>query len=711
MNARANDAEREVEFDAISESDIFEEAKDRLQIAIEAESQNRTRAKDDLMFRRGKQWEEAMTTTMAEDQIELTINLTDAFVRRVVNNIKQQRPRGKAHPVGDGADVDKAEVINGIGRHIEARSEASIAYDMAADYAATMGWGYVRMRSEYVSPDSFDQDIRIDPVFNPFSVYMDPAAQMPTASDAEWCLITTLMKRTEYKRLYPRAENAQWLEGSREEGYKDWENKEEIRLAEYFRIREKREKLYEITRKDGSTYVQYERNMPSPEAMRLLGDAISDERDSSRRQVEWFRLNGRKVVDRLKIPGDWIPVIRCQGNAVDIDGQIERWGMVDPMKDSQRMVNFGEVAKIKRLGLTPKAPWVGAEGQFDGHPEWDDSNRVAYAKLTYKPIIIATAQGDVLVPPPVRQPPAQIEAGFSEFVQGMRTNLLAIAGMPNEPDADQQGQVVSGRAIQRRNALSDMSHYQYYDNQTLMIAQVWRIMLQWIPHYFSTQRMQRIIGEDSQPQMIAINQSQPSPEDPTVIEIKNDLSVGRYDVVMDTGPGYDTKREEGSENLLELMKNPALAQLVAQHGADLVFRSMDHPYMQELADRFAALTPEGLQKVMADMPDRAKALIKALQQQNTALQKQLQAAQSGITKAHLDATVKAHDVEESNKTKRLDTIVKSHTALAVAEIQAGGKILDTHAKGGHDERQAQMMIEQAERAEKTNGSGNGNGSG
>jgi len=58
--------------------------------------------------------------------------------------------------------------------------------------------------------------------------------------------------------------------------------------------------------------------------------------------------------------------------------------------------------------------------------------------------------------------PAQIEAGFSEFVQQMRTNLMAVAGMPNEPGMDKQGEVVSGQAIRRRQFLSDQSHFQYY---------------------------------------------------------------------------------------------------------------------------------------------------------------------------------------------------------------------------------------------------------
>ena len=365
------------------------------------------------------------------------------------------------------------------------------------------------------------------------------------------------------------------------------------------------------------------------------------------------------------------------------------------------MVNYGEVAKIKRLGLAPKAPWVAVEGQLDGHPEWDDANQKAYSVLTYKPVIIETSGGPVPMPAPQRQQPAQIEAGFSDFVQGMRSNLLSVAGMPNEPGQDQQGGViVSGQAIKRRQFLSDQSHFQYYDNLTLAIAQCWRVMVEWIPVYFSEQRMQRIIGEDNTPQMVKINEQT---EEDGVSKVKNDLSIGRYDIVMDTGPGYDTKREEGGENLVNLMKIPARAEIVATQGPDLVFRSIDHPYMQELADRLMSANPDGLKKIMEGLSSRAKSIVQSQANQIQALQQQLQTVEAdlkyGITKAHLDATVKAHDTETNAQTKVHDTETKAHTALAVAEIRAGGAMLNTHVEAMHNKAAAAALMQKAEEAE------------
>lgn len=694
------------DFAAISEDEIWTEAKDRLEICNTAESDNRKRAKEAMRFREGDQWDHTVTTTISEDEPELTINFTDAMCRRVVNNMKQQRPRIKYHPVGDGADIEIAEIMNGLSRHVETRSEASVAYDLAGERAIDAGVGYFRLIAEYLDPRSFQKDLRILPIRNIFTVAMDPDAIMPSGADQNWCVISMLMPRQEYKRRYPTAKNISWTDVSRDQNRLAWENKESVRLAEYFRTREIPQKLYLLRNKTGDERAIYHNELPrkpgdgrvvidyAKEQLKKLDITIEGDRDSIKRQVEWFRLNGLTVTERQQIPGQWIPVFRVEGNAVDIDGKVRRRGMVESMMDPQRMVNYGEVAKIKRLGLAPKAPWVGAEGQFDGHDEWDDANQKAYSKLTYKPVTVPGSQGDILLPPPARQPPAQIEAGFSEFVQGMRSNLLAVAGMPNEPGQDQQGVVVSGRAIKRRQWLSDQSHFQYYDNQTQAIAQCGRVMAEWFPHYYNEPgRIQRIIGEDSTPEMVTLNEEI---EEEGVKRVKNDLSVGRYDVVMDTGPGYETKREEGAETLVDLLRIGPLAELIAKQGADLVFRSLDHPYMQELADRLMAANPEGLKKVMAGLSSRARAIVQSLfnqvqllTQQNQQLQQDLKL---GLSKAHMAAVTKAHDTEVSAATKQRDTDVRADTALAVEEIRAGGKILDTHADNTHEARQLERQL-------------------
>src|SRR5277367_5610517 len=690
---------------AVTDEDIWLEAADRLRIAIEAEGDNRANAIEALNFLDGKQWpDDLYNKRKIARRPSLTINHTKTFNRRVCNNMRQQRPRIKVHPVGDGADIDKADVIGGVIRHIENISKASIAYDTAGESAVNIGWGYIRLVADYIDEKSFDQEIKIMPVRNTFTVYMDPASVMPAGEDAEWVIITETMSRKEYKRKYPKAENIEFVRSGVGDNQAQWETRNQIRLAEYYRITKRNEKLYELS--NGMMVYAKDLKALQPELAQLsfLGQPVSVERErpSYRKAVEWFRVKGKMIIERRAIgesapngplPGEWIPVIRCEGNVLDLNGRVRRKGMTEDMMDPARMLNYWETCKTEQLALASKAPWVGAQGFRDGHPEWDTANQEPYSALEYNIVMVDNGQGVMTpVPPPQRQEGVPLSQGFVQASESALQALMQIAGMPHEPGQDTPASVVSGVALQRRQALSDMAHYQFYDNQTQMIAQCGRVCLSWIPTYYSTQRMQRIIGEDGVPTMEAINTPQPSAADPAVMEVKNDLSVGRYDVVMDTGPGYDTKRQEGAESMTAVLATP-LGEEIAKVGADIVLRSYDWAGASDLADRMMPKTPEGMTKIMEQLPKQAQNIVQSFMGQlNQAQQKisQLEAdLKFGLTKTmHQDSTKMSietmkdkraeRDTNTDSATKRFDTHVKSVTARDVAEINAGAKLIDSN---------------------------------
>lgn len=706
---------------AISNDQIFSEASERLRIAEQSEGVNRQAAVIDLEFEDGQQWPtDIYNQRKVQRRPTLTINHTRAMVKRVVNNMRMQRPRIKVHPVSDGADVDLANKIGGLIRHIEQRSEGATAYDIGGESAVKMGWGYWRILSEYVAEDSFEQELKISPIRNPFTVYMDPAAILPAGEDCEWCIITEKMKRSEFERKYPDEAETEWRDGGQGDMSLMWETKEEIRLAEYFRIVKKKDWLVKLT--TGESVFESEMRQDQEIAKNLKGMPIR--RASYRRQIEWHRLNGSKVVESVKLPGKWIPVVRCEGNVMDLNGQIRRKGMVRDLIDVARMYNYWITCQTEVIALAPRAPWVGTTNQFDGHPEWNDANQVPYSKLTYTPDFIEQPDGSKTpLPPPQRVEPVAVPAGFVQAAESALKDLMILAGMPHEPGQDAPGQVVSGKALRARQALSDIGHFQYYDNQTKSISHTGRIILDLIPYYYSEARMQRIIGEDGVPEVVAINQPNPEaqqqpgqpPVDPAVAKIKNDLTVGRYDVVMDTGPGFETKRLEAVDSMLDLMRTP-LGEPVVKVGADLVVRNMDWPGASDLADRLAPLTPQGLQKTIEQLPKAAQGIVTAMQTQLQQAQQHIQGLEQELKlKTNIEnnwIALEKYKVDQQTQVKANDAALKSHTELtgihtdaqtrmAVAEIGVTGKIIDSHVQGAHARDAAEIAAEHAaEKAEK-----------
>ena len=152
----------------------------------------------------------------------------------MVNNIRQQRPRISVHGTNNQSDEKIAQIIEGIIRHIQVNSDSDQAFDNAVDFAVRMGWGYVRVNYDYISDDSFDQEIYIEQIVNPFTVYFDPNSTAPDGSDAEKCLITEVIPKAVFRKMYPDADDGSFTPRGTGDTDTNWVMKEDIRIAEFF---------------------------------------------------------------------------------------------------------------------------------------------------------------------------------------------------------------------------------------------------------------------------------------------------------------------------------------------------------------------------------------------------------------------------------------------------------------------------------------------
>lgn len=720
---------------AQDDNEILVEARKRLSLAADAESANRTEALTDLRFGNGDQWPVDIQRDRDTDGRPcLTINVTDAMVRRVCNALRENRPRIKCHPVGSGTDINLAKVADGVIRHIETGSGADYAYDCGVESAVRGGWGYWRVGSKYVSDESFDQDLTIEAITNPFIVYKDPASRAPDASDMNWCLTSEWMQREEYAERfhepgmpYSRFRTALSTIGSAfnfqgaGDEIADWSRKEELRVCEYWRVTTKLDTLIMLVGPQGQatafeSLLKREKLKDTGfEVAKKNGKEIS--RQVLRRSVQWHLLSGDRVLDRRDWPGRWIPIIACYGRATDLNGKIVRKGMIRDLRDPARMYNYGQTTLTEVNALQPKAPWLGAEGFMEGHESaWRDANRKPIVALEYHP---TTLPDGTVAPPPMRQAPQQPHAAIGQWVQGSQADFLMVAGMPHEPDADKKGEVVSGIALRKRQGLSDISHFDFYDNQVRSMRHTGNVIVDLLPYFYDTQRVQRIVNPDGTPDLIMIN------EQAADGLIKNNLKVAKLDVVIDTGPGYQTQREEAADAMLELLTTP-LGQMTAQVAGDVVVRSMSFPDADLIADRMAAMIPGAQIDKQSDIPPKAQIMIAGLQAQlkqanqrtlaahmeleaKHGLEQMKQAGETDRTKlkeqaeterTRMELEVKRADTVDNVHAKVHDTHVRAVTAHDVAEIQVAGTLLNTHAEAEHNKAAAREALKAGEGAEK-----------
>jgi len=666
-------------------NDVLATMRFRLQMAISALSDSREDELDDLKFYAGSpdnhwQWPADVLATRGAVQGQtinarptLTINKLPQHVRQVTNDQRQNRPSGKVIPADDNADVEVAEIFNGMVRHIEYISDADVAYDTACENQVSYGEGYIRIITEYCDDDSFDQDIKIMRVRNSFSVYMDPTIQDPCGADAKWCFITEDLQRDEYERMFPDASPISSLEsaGVGDQSLSVWINEDTVRIAEYYYVEY-----------DKATLHLYPGNITafagSPEAKQLAAMGVKPvrSREVDAQRVKWCKTNGYEMLQERDWIGKWIPVVRVVGNEYEVDGRIYVSGLIRNAKDAQRMYNYWVSQEAEMLALAPKAPFIGYGGQFEGYEtQWKTANTQNWPYLEVNPDV--TDGNGAVLPLPQRAAPPLPQTGLIQAKMGASDDIKATTGQ-YDTSLGATSNERSGKAIMARERQSDTGTYHYVDNLARAVRHVTRQIVDMIPKIYDTQRVARIIGVDGDTDMVKIDPTQQEPVKKIVdqqgIEIEKiyNPSVGKYDVVVTTGPSYMTKRQEALDAMgMILQSNPQLWQVAG----DLFIKNMDWPGAQEMAERFArVIDPKVLGDGSDDSPElqMAKQQMQAMGQELDQMHQMLQNVGKSIEaqdmqRKDFEAQIKQFDAE----TKRISAVQAGMTEQQIQDIAMG----------------------------------------
>jgi hypothetical protein len=102
---------------------------------------------------------------------------------------------------------------------------------------------------------------------------------------------------------------------------------------------------------------------------------VVDERPSYKKTIKWKKMTAIQVIEERDWPGRYIPVVPCYGRKVVVGNRTKKFGMIRHAKDPQRMYNFWQTSLTESIALAPKAKWIMAEGQDEGHEnEWAQAN-------------------------------------------------------------------------------------------------------------------------------------------------------------------------------------------------------------------------------------------------------------------------------------------------------------------------------------------------
>ncbi len=652
--------------------DLLREARERYDAAWDNDQQNRDQALDDLEFAVGEHWPESVRADREnQGRPIITVNQCPQFIRQVTGDIRRTNPAIKIGAADGDADKDVAEVYEGMIRHIEHRSSATGVYEAAAESAATCSMGYFRILADR-EPGQFHQDIRIDGIPNPFAVYFDTEAKHPTRKDARYCFVVEHMAKERFEEEYPDAKPVNWESDKLPEYMRHWFDGDDVMVAEYFKKVSVKRTMGLLA--DGRVVDMAEHPMGiAPVEVREIDDV----------EVHWYKITGDEVLEGPTVlPTRHIPVIAVVGEEVHVGERTVRSSVIRYAKDAQRLYNYFLSAEAEYVALQPKAPYKVTPKQIEGLERfWEAANTDNKPFLPYNPDPNAPGA-------PQREMPPVASQGMVDMINRAADDMRATTGI-YDAALGQRSNENSGVAIQQRQLESDISTSIYVDNLAKAIEQCGRVIVDMIPRIYDTTRMVRVLGEDDAEQIIKVNE--PVQNELGETFYINDLSRGRYDVRVSTGPNYSTKRQEAAQAQIEFIR---AVPSVAAGVMDLIAKNMDWPGADQFAERLRKMLPPGMddRDVSEMTPEEQEAYQVEMQQAQQMQQMQQQAAM-------LEMADKQSVIDE-----RLAKIEKMAAETQETKIDAAINATELAARNGMiDQIAAQQTIATLQALEAPNG--------
>ena len=243
-----------------------------------------------------------------------------------------------------------------------------------------------------------------------------------------------------------------------------------------------------------------------------------------------------------------------------------------------------------------------------------------------------------------------------------------------QADIGAPNSATSGRQEIARQQMGAVATYNYQDNMAKAMRRTTEILIDLIPQIYDTERELRVIGTDGAEDYQTVNNFVQGP-DGQMIKI-NDLSFGRYDTTVTVGPSFSTRRQEAAETYQQLLQgSPDIFPIVG----DLIFKSMDLPYSEDIADRLKIMLPPEIQQSMNEEATQSPEVMQAMAQAQQAMQmveQQAMAVQeqaSQVQQAQNEVDIGKSEIEKllaklETEQAKFETQVAQHTAKVATDM-------------------------------------------
>lgn len=537
----------------------------------------------------GAQWEGPIGEQF-ENKPRFEVNKIHLSVIRIINEYRNNRI-GVDFVSKDGSNNDKlAETCNGLYRADEQDSVADEAFDNAFEEGVGGGFGAWRLRTVYEDDEDDEnekQRIRFEPIYDAdSSVFFDLDAKRQDKSDAKYCFVLFSMTREAYMAEW-NDDPTTWPKEIQQYEF-DWDSPDVVFVAEYYRVEEVREtiRIFQTITGEEERYTQadFDADETLEETLLAVGTIEVRQKRVKRRRVHKYIMSGGGILeDQGYIAGKNIPIVPYYGKRWFVDNVERCMGHVRLAKDPQRLKNMqlSKLGEISALSSVEKPILV--PEQVVGHQMmWAEDNIRNYPYLLVNPI--TGPNGETQATGPVAYTKSSdIPPAMAALLQITEQDMAEILG--NNQQADKMVSNISGKAVEMIQTRLDMQSFIYMTNMAKAMrrcGEIWLSMAKDI--YVEEGRKMKSIGAMEQVESIEMMKPTIDAETGELV-YENDLSRANFDVSVDVGPSFTSRREATVRSLTGMMQvtSDPETQMILQ---SMAIMNMDGEGIADIKDFF-----------------------------------------------------------------------------------------------------------------------------
>jgi len=332
----------------------------------------------------------------------------------------------------------------------------------------------------------------------------------------------------------------------------NWNNGKSVWIANFYEVREDKETAIVFEDPLGRRKTVYESDYK--QYLDELADGGYEEvskRKRKRRSIWKTIIGGSQILEEaVRIPGKLLPIIPMYGFRSYVDGTEFWYGLVRKNKDANRLLNMGVTSIAETSATSSKDMPIFSDEQVEGREA--QLSEMHLGKYNYVVINQLYAEDGSLLPsgPQGVWQASRVDPNSAAVVQIAGEYIQSETGGAPIEVTDTQ---MSGKLFNAMSQRIDLNTFVLMDNIAKSLRRAGEVYRSIAGEVYDVDRVVNLIkenGEESTALLFELVTDEETGETKAI----NDITTGVYEVEVDTGPAFASRRRETLETMKEVLQ-------------------------------------------------------------------------------------------------------------------------------------------------------------